>query len=49
MESEAEAAAAAARSAREAKAAARKDAKADWKEARDKELALLLAGCEHCS
>ena len=46
MEGEAEAAAAAARWAREAKAAARKDAKAEWKEARDRELALLLTGCD---
>ncbi len=44
MEQRAEAAAEAARAAREAKAAARKDAKAEWAAARDKELALLLAG-----
>lgn len=43
MEHQAEAAAAAARATREAKAAARKDAKAEWQAARDKELALLLA------
>lgn len=43
MELEADAAVAAARAAREAKAAARKDAKAEWAAARDKELALLLA------
>lgn len=44
MEQQAEAATATARVAREAKAAARKDAKAEWQAARDKELALLLAG-----
>ena len=44
MEKEADAAAEVAKVARETTAARRKSAKAEWAAARDKELALLVAG-----